>query len=488
MALLSLLSQTNPMSDDFQPSPFHVRGEGNEPQPQPHQQNPSSASAPGPSPAMAMGMGMGMGTGMGTGVDPQHPPPHPGSHPQQIDPRQNDMIAAELRRMQQARTDENNALMQLLRRQEMAAYAGPTGASSQQPFHGMSAGDASALMPPSMMGGGMGPGAGGQMMMGNRGMGGMEGAGAMGAQLNNFFASGMMGMAGMAGGMNPMPMPSAPAAMASSSPAAAALSSPAGAHLDPFAPSSSSSFPSGLGGDNDFPPSSGASQGASYPPAAGVAGAAATARQGQGQGQSNKEDPGWEEQFRSLQAFTLRNGHCKVPARYKANPKLGRWVMTQRRQFTLLMQGFPSALSAERIRRLEGLGFTWSVRPEPVTMWNKKFQELLAYKATYGNCMVPQRYQANPQLGTWVHTQRRQNKLMAEGKSSSMTKEKVEALDGIGFFWAAKNSTSSTADKILSEGDKGDGGGDKSSKDSSGKDASDCGGGDSCKGPGAKAA
>ena len=53
--------------------------------------------------------------------------------------------------------------------------------------------------------------------------------------------------------------------------------------------------------------------------------------------------------------------------------------------------------------------------------------------------MVPQRYQANPQLGTWVHTQRRQYKLMTEGKKSSMTKEKAEALDSMGFFWAAKH-------------------------------------------------
>ncbi|KAL7549026.1 hypothetical protein ACHAWF_015486 [Thalassiosira exigua] len=100
----------------------------------------------------------------------------------------------------------------------------------------------------------------------------------------------------------------------------------------------------------------------------------------------------------------------------------------------------------------------------------------------YGNCMVPQRYQANLQLGAWVHTERRQCKLMAEERNSSMTKEKADALDGIGFFWAVKNSTSLTSDKIIAGGSddvKGD-------KDSSGKDLPD--GGDSFKGQGAKAA
>lgn len=159
--------------------------------------------------------------------------------------------------------------------------------------------------------------------------------------------------------------------------------------------------------------------------------------------QAPQEDPGWEEQFFALKAYQRETGHCKVPARFKTNPKLGRWVMTQRRQFTLLMQGYPSALTAERIQRLEGIGFTWSIRPEPVKTWNRKFQELKTYKSTFGNCMVPQRYQANPQLGTWVHTQRRQYKLMIEGKKSSMTREKVQALDSIGFFWAAKPSSRS---------------------------------------------
>eukprot|EP00578_Thalassiosira_sp_NH16_P027605 CAMPEP_0181101582 /NCGR_PEP_ID=MMETSP1071-20121207/13836_1 /TAXON_ID=35127 /ORGANISM="Thalassiosira sp., Strain NH16" /LENGTH=549 /DNA_ID=CAMNT_0023184453 /DNA_START=82 /DNA_END=1731 /DNA_ORIENTATION=- len=164
----------------------------------------------------------------------------------------------------------------------------------------------------------------------------------------------------------------------------------------------------------------------------------------------SQEDPGWDQRYKDLRTYHLEFGNCRVPARYGADPVLGRWVMTQRRQFSLLMKGFPSALTADRIRRLEELGFSWSVRPEPVTTWNRKLQELKVYKATHGNCMVPQRYQANPQLGTWVHTQRRQYKLMMGGKKSSMTKEKANALDSIGFFWAAKHDAVSQQDSTAS--------------------------------------
>jgi len=133
---------------------------------------------------------------------------------------------------------------------------------------------------------------------------------------------------------------------------------------------------------------------------------------------STGDDPGWEEQFNNLREYQSRVGHCSVPARFKPNPRLGHWVMTQRRQHTFLIQGRPSALTEDRIRRLEALGFTWSVRPKPNTSWSMRYKELQAFKSRQGNCLVPQRYQANMQLGTWVHTQRRHYKLWLEGKKN----------------------------------------------------------------------
>ncbi|KAL7478633.1 hypothetical protein ACHAW6_004388 [Cyclotella cf. meneghiniana] len=172
------------------------------------------------------------------------------------------------------------------------------------------------------------------------------------------------------------------------------------------------------------------------------------------QGDTPLEDPGWEDQFKALHRYRLVNGHTKVPARYKENPKLGRWVMTQRRQMALMQQGYPNALTVERIAMLDEIGFAWSVRPEPVSTWNKKMEELKQYKQTFGNTMVPQRYQVNPQLGTWVHTQRRQYKLMQEGKKSSMTQDKIDALNAVGFVWVARsseNDESSDSEEAVNE-------------------------------------
>jgi hypothetical protein len=40
--------------------------------------------------------------------------------------------------------------------------------------------------------------------------------------------------------------------------------------------------------------------------------------------------------------------------------------------------------------------------PVQVVSWNQKLEELKAYEAEHGDCLVPQRYPANPQLGAWV--------------------------------------------------------------------------------------
>lgn len=40
---------------------------------------------------------------------------------------------------------------------------------------------------------------------------------------------------------------------------------------------------------------------------------------------------------------------------------------------------------------------------------------------------------------TWVHTQRRQYKLLSDGKKSGMTQKKIDSLNEIGFVWVARH-------------------------------------------------
>ena len=76
------------------------------------------------------------------------------------------------------------------------------------------------------------------------------------------------------------------------------------------------------------------------------------------------------------------------------------------------------------------------------TKWDTKFNELVAYKDAHGgSCNVPTRgYAENPQLGTWVSTQRKQYKKFQQDPSTSfMTQERIERLESIAFQWNGRS-------------------------------------------------
>jgi hypothetical protein len=288
------------------------------------------------------------------------------SEPPQTDARQNDIIAAEIRRLQQAREDENNALMQLLSQQQLlgAVSAGTPSSGSQfnstntsaSNSFGSNIGDINSFN--NFLLSQMNP----QMNMNNDPFAAAAAASSSSSQFNQQF--------------NSLPLNSQAQLMNSM--------------LNGMAAGGSSSLPSQFNQVDALPFGNSqmmnnlmasssnimSNQGGSMDPLGLMPNPFMGGALSNEQPPANREDAGWDDQYKALCAYRQQFGNCKVPARFKANPKLGRWVMTQRRQFTLLMQGFPSALTTERIRRLEDIGFTWSVRPEPAKDWNKKLEEL----------------------------------------------------------------------------------------------------------------
>eukprot|EP00984_Skeletonema_dohrnii_P010285 scaffold3999_cov138-Skeletonema_dohrnii-CCMP3373.AAC.20 len=93
----------------------------------------------------------------------------------------------------------------------------------------------------------------------------------------------------------------------------------------------------------------------------------------------------WDRKFNDLLEFKQQHGHCDVPQTYAPNPKLGseliqyaakfgnchvptkyeentalgRWVSTQRAEYKKYCKGEKSSLTAEKIRRLDSIGFAW---------------------------------------------------------------------------------------------------------------------------------
>ena len=73
----------------------------------------------------------------------------------------------------------------------------------------------------------------------------------------------------------------------------------------------------------------------------------------------------WLTRYNELKEYKSQKGHCVLPQSYAPNPKLGLWVMQQRRQYTLQQRGKSSSFDGpngmKRIHLLEDIGFVWRV-------------------------------------------------------------------------------------------------------------------------------
>jgi len=65
-------------------------------------------------------------------------------------------------------------------------------------------------------------------------------------------------------------------------------------------------------------------------------------------------------------------------------------------------------------------------------IWYKHLQELKRYKEVHGTVSVPRK---SGQLGEWCRTQRRYYRMYRKGETVPLTKERMKALEALGFVW-----------------------------------------------------
>jgi Helicase associated domain len=74
-------------------------------------------------------------------------------------------------------------------------------------------------------------------------------------------------------------------------------------------------------------------------------------------------------------------------------------------------------------------------------LWQTKFKELCSHRRKYGSCVIPHQHMgAIAGLSKWIRRQRYQYKLLQQGKHSTLTQERVAALQEIGFVWHSHES------------------------------------------------
>jgi hypothetical protein len=155
----------------------------------------------------------------------------------------------------------------------------------------------------------------------------------------------------------------------------------------------------------------------------------------------------FDERFKDLMAFKAEFGHCNVPSTAGSGnnkPKhyyLGRWCGHIRQSYNAIKGGRnPSnKLSKANIQRLENAGFEWN-RCKKYT-FDERFKDLMAFKAEFGHCNVPQtRSRNNKQysLGRWCNSIRQCHKAIKKGgmpKYNKLSKANIQRLENAGFEW-----------------------------------------------------
>jgi hypothetical protein len=170
--------------------------------------------------------------------------------------------------------------------------------------------------------------------------------------------------------------------------------------------------------------------------------------------QQQEWDDAWNQKFEKLQEYREENGDCLVPRNY-GDGTLYAWAIMQRQRNEQYRQGKIVTASRDgsrdnvkvwedRFERLKALGFVFDAHEE---QWQANYKSLTIYWSAFGHCNVglgaSVALDDNDSLARWVQAQRAQYLALKEGKKSSMTAERIEQLERLGFEWALKSSSTS---------------------------------------------
>jgi hypothetical protein len=172
----------------------------------------------------------------------------------------------------------------------------------------------------------------------------------------------------------------------------------------------------------------------------------------------------WFERLQELKEYKKNYGDTLVPKVYPANPLLGRWVNTQRwdysnyqkiKEINEKWKGVEvlddkvkeemdrltrrsTGMTEKRIQLLEGEDFVWDAR---AYVWESRFQELRAFVSLNGHSVIQERRGGTyDPLARWASTQRQNYKKYNNQQHTTLTEDKIKRMNSIGFAWEIPNT------------------------------------------------
>jgi hypothetical protein len=135
----------------------------------------------------------------------------------------------------------------------------------------------------------------------------------------------------------------------------------------------------------------------------------------------------WERCFQRLLEFYRRFGNSHVPAEWAENRAMASWVVKTR------MLRRKGRLSADKVRRLNTIGFVWNAtrkrRMEHDVIWTRRLDQLVAFHRKHGHWCVPTDQRRYHSLRIWMDNQR------IKYQRGRMSADRIRRLEKVHFPW-----------------------------------------------------
>ena len=157
----------------------------------------------------------------------------------------------------------------------------------------------------------------------------------------------------------------------------------------------------------------------------------------------------WFARLDQLKAYKkAHGGSTAVPSTYDQDPLFGHWVRANRELFTRKKRGDEEALSDERFKALEELGFEEKSEDPIKVSFSKRISQLKAFRDEFHHMNVPLDYDVAPGLGKWVIKIRGNYKRRQQGDPDAISDDAIRKLNGIGFRWRDGGLAASTPGRV----------------------------------------
>jgi len=163
----------------------------------------------------------------------------------------------------------------------------------------------------------------------------------------------------------------------------------------------------------------------------------------------------WLERYEELKRYRRDHGDTLVPKHYAVYPFLGRWVDKQRFDYKRFiaqkkveegveiedlderrelerLASLSTGMTEERIRLLDAEDFIW----DPFNhAWEQKYNELCMLLSINGHATIRSRRKGYDPLARWAEIQRKNYRKRLVGQKTTLTQERIDKLERIGFLW-----------------------------------------------------